>query len=212
MKQPRYIILLLLATWLMGGLFSCSEVHEVNEYDNWKERNDAYVDSLKQVANSNLYSTGTDTIKIDQMSLGTLFGLQTAMSSTEGLEYVYCKKLTSNPEGKHPLYNDYVTVYYCGSYINGYVFDSNFSGYVATDKGTLDGNAKLPTISNTAMVGLVNSYIPGWITALQYMRVGERWLVYVPYFSGYGSSKNSSVLAYSTLIFDIIVKDASNHM
>jgi len=210
MKQPKYIILLL-AMIMVGGLFSCSEVEEVSEYDNWHERNDAYVDSLHALAGSNLFSTGTDTIKVDQMNLGALFGLQTATSTTEALQYVYCKKLSSNPKGKHPLYNDYVTVYYCGSYLNGYVFDGNFDGYVATDTGTLYADEKLPSVSNTTMTGMTNTFVSGWITALQYMRVGERWMIYVPYGSGYGSS-DKQVLGYSTLVFDIILTGASEHL
>ena len=35
---------------LLAGIFtSCEEVEEVGKYDNWRERNEAYIDSLNLI-------------------------------------------------------------------------------------------------------------------------------------------------------------------
>ena len=47
------------------------------------------------------------------------------------------------------------------------------------------------------------------MAALQYMREGERWMLYVPYQSGYGAKPATGITVpgYSTLIFDIILDE-----
>lgn len=189
---------------LMGAMISCSEVEEESIYDHWKEKNDAYADSLLAVAGSNLFSQAADTAKVDAMPIGQLFGIQTRASTTKKKEYVFCKKLTATDE-RHPIYTDNFSVFYRGSYITGDEFDGNFEGYVATDTN-LDGMEKLPAVYDTPYTFQVGSMIDGWITALQYMREGERWVLYVPYQSAYGAS-SSSVVGYSALFFDIILDE-----
>ncbi|MBQ9499406.1 MAG: FKBP-type peptidyl-prolyl cis-trans isomerase [Bacteroidales bacterium] len=216
MKPLRYIIGLL-SFVLVGTIISCSEVEEESVYDHWQAYNEDYCDSLLNAAGSHLFSTPDDTARVDAMPIGQLFGIQTRRSSTTYKHYVFCKKLTAT-EGAHPLYTDKVSAYYCGSYLTGDVFDSNFSGYVATDTN-LEGHSKLPqvydtpstftikpTVTSTGTSGLVE----GWIAALQYMREGERWMLYVPYQSGYGAKPDATritVPGYSTLIFDIILSE-----
>ena len=196
----------------MGSMISCSEVEEENIFDHWQELNEAVCDSLLVEAGSNLFGLASDTTKVDAMPLGKLFGIQTWSSTTKKKEYVFCIKLSAT-DGKHPIYNDRISAYYRGSYIEGTEFDGNFEGYVATDTD-YDGTKKLPavydtpatfTIVSTADMWLIN----GWIAALQYMREGERWLLFVPYQSGYGAKPGSTttVLHHSTLFFDIILDD-----
>lgn len=198
---------------LMGAMISCSEVDEDNIMDHWQELNEAVCDSLLVEAGSNLFSLASDTTKVDAMPLGKLFGIETWSSTTKKKEYVFCIKLSAT-DGKHPIYNDRISAFYRGSYILGTEFDGNFEGYVATDTD-FDGTKKLPaiydtpatfTIVSTANVFLIN----GWIAALQYMREGERWLLYVPYQSGYGPKPDSqrfTILHHSTLFFDIILDE-----
>lgn len=192
---------------LMGVIISCSEVEEESLYDHWQEFNEAICDSLLREAGSNLFSTPDDTAKVDAMPIGKLFGIQTRKSSTKQRQYVFCQKLTET-DGRHPLYTDKVSAFYCGSYLTGDIFDSNFSGYVATDVN-MDGEKKLPEVYDTATTLPVSSWIEGWVAALQYMREGERWMLYVPYQSGYGAKPPSTVtvLGYSTLVFDVILSE-----
>ena len=102
-----------------------------------------------------------------------------------------------------------MSAYYCGSYLTGDVFDSNFSGYVATDTN-LEGHSKLPQVYDTPTTLSVNGVIEGWMAALQYMREGGRWMLYVPYQSGYGAKPDATritVPGYSTLIYDVILSE-----
>ncbi|MDR3119481.1 MAG: FKBP-type peptidyl-prolyl cis-trans isomerase [Mediterranea sp.] len=71
------------------------------------------------------------------------------------------------------------------------IFDKNFSG---DDPGDFDSPSTFG----------VSQVITGWTEILQLMRPGDRFEVYVPYESGYGTTVSSSgTLAYSTLIFDM---------
>jgi len=206
----RYI-LGLLAAIVVGAMFSCSEKEEENIFDHWQDINEALADSLLAEARGNLFSQGADTTKIDAMPLDDLFAIQTRSSTSKKKEYVFCKKLTAT-KGRHPLYTDRISAFYCGSYITGNVFDSNFDGYVATDVD-MKGNLFLPAVYDTPttfeMQNSSYGLIEGWIAALQFMREGERWVLYVPYQSGYGKngSSDGSVIGYSMLVFDIILDE-----
>ena len=45
--------------------------------------------------------------------------------------------------------------------------------------------------------------IAGWIIALQQMRVGDRWEIYIPAEQGYGRFSQPGIPGGSTLVFDI---------
>ena len=50
--------------------------------------------------------------------------------------------------------------------------------------------------------------VDGWTTALQQMHVGDVWRLYIPQSLGYGSStSNSNIPAYSTLVFDVYLRE-----
>jgi hypothetical protein len=53
----------------------------------------------------------------------------------------------------------------------------------------------------------VSAVISGWQTALQHMKEGEHWRIWIPWELGYGSSGNgSSIPGYSTLTFDLLLE------
>ena len=82
-----------------------------------------------------------------------------------GLQY---KIIASGPaDGAHPCPADEVKVNYEGKTIDGKVFDSSFQRGVPAD---------LP----------LNGLIPGWIEALQLMRPGDEWTIYLPPKLAYG--------------------------
>jgi len=104
-------------------------------------------------------------------------GVQTLPS---GVQY---KVLKSGPaNGAHPTPSDTITVNYEGSLLNGQIFDSSFQ------RGKP---------SSFELEGL----IPGWIDALQQMRPGDEWIVYVPPSLGYGSEAKGPIPANSVLVF-----------
>lgn len=82
-----------------------------------------------------------------------------------------------------PTRSSIVTVHYTGKTINGKVFDSSRGG--------------------TPPAFRLRELIPGWIIALQKMRVGDRWEIYIPAEQAYGKISQPGIPGGSTLIFDI---------
>jgi FKBP-type peptidyl-prolyl cis-trans isomerase len=105
------------------------------------------------------------------------------MKRPSGLQY----KIIQNGFGRHPGPADTVQVYYTGKLINGKVFD-----------GTSQG---LPATFNVSRDGLVQ----GWVEALQMMREGDHWTIWVPAALGYGAggTPDGSIPPNQTLIFDL---------
>jgi FKBP-type peptidyl-prolyl cis-trans isomerase FklB len=105
-----------------------------------------------------------------------------------GLQY---KVLKSGPaDGHHPLRSDDVTVRYQGRFINGEVFNTS------PDDG--GGTTVFP----------LQKLIPGWIAALQLMRPGDVWMLYVPAYLAYGTTGKSYIPPNSTLIFRVALDGA----
>lgn len=196
---------LLLSFMMAVATVGCKEVKEADEYDNWKERNQLFVDSISYLTSGRIVATADEA---DAMQVGTYYAIETSASTNHQLQYIYVKKLLANTVGKRAYYTDKASVFYYGTNINGSRFDGNFEGYNCIDRSALDGNANLPTQFNTPSTFAVNgSLVVGWKTALQYMREGERWMVYVPYQSGYGKKGSGSILGYTMLCFDMIVNE-----
>lgn len=88
-----------------------------------------------------------------------------------------------NAGGVRPSRGSVVTVHYTGKTINGKTFDSSRGGVAPAFR--------------------LRDLIPGWIIALQQMRVGDRWEVYIPAEQAYGRINQPGIPGGSTLIFDI---------
>ncbi|MDO5571959.1 MAG: FKBP-type peptidyl-prolyl cis-trans isomerase [Bacteroidales bacterium] len=100
--------------------------------------------------------------------------------SFPSFKVLYHRIKSGSEDAKTPFYTSTVAVKYKGWTIDGTVFDeSNYSTF------------------------LVNGVIPGWTTTLQKMKVGDKWRVVIPWPLAYGSNGSTSILPYSTLIFDI---------
>ena len=103
-----------------------------------------------------------------------------------GLQY---KVLTAAPDGApSPDGNDLVRVHYEGSLIDGTVFDSSF------ERGS-------PYVTTPEQV------VPGWTEALQRMKVGDEWLLYVPPELGYGAQQSGRIPPQSELVFRLQLLD-----
>lgn len=185
---------------LCGMTFtSCSESTDDDEYANWTERNDNYIDSIAAVANKSVLAGDGEwkIIKNWKLQGDGLLSNGTVASGSEQ-DYIYCKVISSGDQTSDtPLYTDSVGVNYIGrlipttSYPEGLVFDQSYYGEL---KPTVD----VPTTF------IVSGVITGWTTALQYMHLGDTWKIYIPQNLGYGSSgSGSTIKAYSTLIFDV---------
>ncbi len=107
-----------------------------------------------------------------------------------GLEY---KILASGPaDGPHPGLSDEVKVNYEGKLVSGVVFDSSFQRGEPADF-PLDG------------------LVAGWVEALQLMRPGDEWTLWVPPSLGYGDEDKGPIPAGSVLIFRIQLLGVLQH-
>ncbi len=102
-------------------------------------------------------------------------------TTPSGLQY----EVLREGEGAQPEAGDQVTVHYTGKLIDGTVFDSS------EERG------------EPATFG-VNQVIPGWVEALQLMKVGAKWRLFIPSNLAYGPNGAGNIIGpNSTLIFDV---------
>lgn len=105
-----------------------------------------------------------------------------------GLQY---KVVRSGPAtGMRPQETDEVKVHYEGKFLDGKVFDSSY------ERGQ---PAAMP----------LRALIPAWVEALQLMRPGDEWILYVPPALGYGEegAGGGAIPPNSVLIFRIELID-----
>jgi len=103
------------------------------------------------------------------------------VTTASGLQY----KIITPGTGATPTLEDTVTTHYRGTVIDGREFDSSYAR----------GNpATFP----------VKGVIKGWTEALQMMKVGAKWQLFIPADLAYGDKARSDVIGpNATLIFDI---------
>lgn len=88
-------------------------------------------------------------------------------------------------DGPQPTAADQVVVHYTGKLIDGTVFDSS------EERGT------------PATFG-VSQVIPGWVEALQLMKAGSTWRLFIPSALAYGPQGAGGVIGPNqTLVFDV---------
>lgn len=99
----------------------------------------------------------------------------------DGMQYIVMKEGT----GPMPVATDTVVTHYHGTLIDGTVFDSS------VDRGQ---PAEFP----------VNAVIKGWTEALQMMKVGSKWKLFIPSELAYGDrAAGPKIQANSTLVFEV---------
>ncbi|MCM1521674.1 MAG: FKBP-type peptidyl-prolyl cis-trans isomerase [Muribaculaceae bacterium] len=97
-----------------------------------------------------------------------------------GLQY----EVITEGDGPMPKSTDRVEVHYTGKLVDGTVFDSS------VDRGV------------PATFG-VTQVIPGWVEALQLMKAGSKWRLFIPSQLAYGPQGAGPIGPNSTLIFDV---------
>ena len=193
MKNKIFVPLLMLMAVVVAA---CSESDDdVEEYVNWQEVNDSYWSNLYATTKQRIADGDASWLLLPKYSL-----IDNGNISADN--YVVVHKLESVETGESPLFSDTVLVHYAGrllpstSYSAGFRFDSSYGG-------NYDASTSRPTKFAVATL------VEGWQTALQHMRKGEHWEVYIPYNLGSGTkqSESSAVPSYSTLIFDLRLVD-----
>ena len=98
-----------------------------------------------------------------------------------GLQY----EVLVEGNGKQPTATDRVQCHYEGTLIDGTLFDSSVKR------------------GEPAVFG-VTQVIPGWVEALQLMKEGAKWRLYIPYQMAYGEHGAGEMIPpYSALIFEV---------
>jgi FKBP-type peptidyl-prolyl cis-trans isomerase FklB len=107
------------------------------------------------------------------------------ITTASGLQY----KVIKSGTGASPKATDQVKVHYTGTTIDGNVFDSSVQ-------------------RGQPAVFPVNAVIPGWVEALQLMKVGDKWQLVIPARLAYGDqSPSPAIPANSVLIFEVELLD-----
>jgi FKBP-type peptidyl-prolyl cis-trans isomerase len=101
-----------------------------------------------------------------------------------GLQY----KVIEEGTGESPTASDKVRVHYRGRLVNGQEFDSSYK------RGK---PAEFP----------VTGVIKGWTEALQLMKEGAKWELYIPPELAYGTQDRPGLPGNSTLIFEVELLD-----
>lgn len=117
----------------------------------------------------------------------TAEGVKTTPS---GLQY---KVLSEGPAGGvHPKMGDEVKVQYEGKLIDGTVFDSSYN-------------------EGTPAAFVVGQVVPGWNEALQLMKPGDTYELYLPPKLGYGENGAGPIPPNSALVFKVELLDVFQH-
>jgi FKBP-type peptidyl-prolyl cis-trans isomerase len=103
-----------------------------------------------------------------------------------GLQYIVLKEGT----GATPTIDSTVSTHYRGTLIDGTVFDSSYAG-------------DAPVAGEEPVSFGVSQVIAGWTEALQLMKVGSKYRLFIPSELAYGESGPDSIGPNSVLIFDI---------
>ena len=123
-----------------------------------------------------------DTVEENTVELADIARRSGVVSTASGLLY----EVTRGVEGsRSPSASDVVKVHYEGSLLTGEVFDSSYGRGVP---------ASFP----------LNQVIPGWTEGVQYMKVGEEFIFYIPSHLAYGERGVPGVIPpNSDLVFKV---------
>ncbi|MAY38152.1 MULTISPECIES: FKBP-type peptidyl-prolyl cis-trans isomerase [Spongiibacter] len=108
-------------------------------------------------------------------------GKEGVVTTESGLQYT----VVEEGDGASPTAEDVVEVHYEGTLLDGSVFDSSYQ--------------RGETVSFP-----VNGVIPGWTEALQLMKVGAKWKLYIPSELAYGAGGAGQMIGpNAALVFDV---------
>jgi len=102
------------------------------------------------------------------------------VSLPSGLQY----KILRSGDGSSPKATDTVETNYRGTLIDGTEFDSSYK-------------------RGQPAVFPVNGVIAGWTEALQLMKVGDKWQLFIPSDLAYGERGAGPIEPYATLVFEV---------
>src|SRR5690554_1101754 len=149
--------------------------------------------------------TFDDKWKLDNEAQFAAIAANTAyakLSSQSGNGFIMYKEIESG-EGATPYFTDQVKVLYTGWFKREWSKSDTYTddkGNSIFNKIIFDSTSNRNDIPS---VFAVNGVVDGFSTALQNMKVGDKWEVWIPWKLGYGESGSGSIQAYTTLVFEI---------
>ena len=183
-KLPLFLIFTIIGLVLAGTVVSCGD-----DDDGWGEYRDWIVDNNTWLEEKNA-----------EINLETGEKLYTkVIPSYNPDRYILMRWFNdrSTTAGNLvPKFTSTVDVKYIGYLYDGTAFDSS---YLQTTYGD--------SIFRTDL----SSVIEGWQIALQMMHVGDSCEIIVPFAAGYSSTGSGSILPFSNLQFNIMLKDIAKY-
>lgn len=185
----------------MGNNFRASGITEINvqdfadgvaavfygstpkmSYDEAKAEIQAYFTEMEKKQRAAAEELGKANAAAGQAFLAENGKRVEVKTTPSGLQY----EVLTEGDGPRPEANDQVEVHYTGKLIDGTVFDSS------VDRG-------MPATFGVTQV------IPGWVEALQLMKAGSKWRLFIPSNLAYGpnGAPGSPIGPNATLIFDV---------
>ena len=151
-------------------------------YDEAKAEIQAYFTELEKKQRAAAEELGKQNLELGEKYLAENGKRAEVKTLPSGLQY----EVITEGDGPMPEATDQVEVHYTGKLIDGTVFDSS------VDRGV------------PATFG-VTQVIPGWVEALQLMKAGSKWRLFIPSNLAYGpnGAPGSPIGPNATLVFDV---------
>ncbi len=183
---------------LATAMISCATSEEQDEFHDWQQRNENFIDSISRIVNN--------TILPEKAVEGDFFRIlrsdvDPSRTDWSPSKYIYCKVIEKGDGTGSPKSTDYIRMNYRGrlipssKHLEGLIFDQSYKAE------NID-----PEIC-TPLEFRVSDLVAGVSLALQNMTPGDIWKVYIPYQLGYGTSEQNEIPGCSSLIFDINLTD-----
>jgi FKBP-type peptidyl-prolyl cis-trans isomerase len=135
---------------------------------------------IMQAQQQKMIDAAADNLKAANAFLAENAEKEGVTTLESGLQY----KVIASGAGKSPQKSDKVTVHYRGTLTDGTEFDSSHSRGKPASFG-------------------VDQVIRGWTEALQLMKEGDKWELYIPPKLGYGALGGRKIPPNSALIFEV---------
>ncbi|MDE6512086.1 MAG: FKBP-type peptidyl-prolyl cis-trans isomerase [Muribaculaceae bacterium] len=178
MNIKRYIIPSILSVAMAAGLSSCLGDDDDNSYDiaQWRNENETYFTRMQ------------DTVFPDGSGRKVFESLSPVWAPTVSILAQWHNDRSQTAASLVPMDNSTIDMVYEGKYYNGTIFDASY-------------NHSSDSIYSCKPIDM----IVGVHAVLTNMHVGDSVTCVIPSDAGYGAS-SSSIMPYSTLIFNIKLK------
>lgn len=186
------------------GVVSCSDdTEEYDAYDNWQSRNAVWYNQVADSARTAIRQAKEQHGNAwEQYCDWRMFkSLQRSQDFQSGVtEDSICVRILTRGTGTlSPLHTDTVRVNFRGWLMPTTAADGTKEEltFTQTYYGTFNPTTARPQLA------AVGSFADGFSTALQYMVVGDDWMVYIPQQLFYGEESKDVIPAYSAVRFRI---------